>query len=163
MIELGRFQIDLEMRTLWQDGEVVRLGSRAFDILAVVTSAAGRLVTKDELMNAVWPETIVEENNIHVHLSALRKILGPDRGLILTVPGRGYKLLQAPKKSPREEADLHTSRGRRLPSPKADFVGRDRAVSEIRAMLANPCVDAGRRRRHRQNQSRDRSGTPCSA
>ena len=135
MIELGRFQIDLEMRTLWQDGEVVRLGSRAFDILAVVTSAAGRLVTKDELMNAVWPETIVEENNIHVHLSALRKILGPDRGLILTVPGRGYQLLQAPKKSPPEEADLHTSRGRRLPSPKADFVGRDRAVSEIRAML----------------------------
>ena len=54
MIELGRFQIDLEMRTLWRGGEVVRLGSRAFDILAVVTSAAGRLVTKDELMNAVW-------------------------------------------------------------------------------------------------------------
>jgi predicted ATPase/DNA-binding winged helix-turn-helix (wHTH) protein len=135
MIELGRFQIDLEMRTLWQGGEVVRLGSRAFDILAMVTSAAGRLVTKDELMNAVWPETIVEENNIHVHLSALRKILGPDRGLIVTVPGRGYQLLQAPKKSPPEGADSHTSCGRRLPSPKTDFVGRDRAVSKIRAML----------------------------
>ncbi|MFM0081260.1 winged helix-turn-helix domain-containing protein [Paraburkholderia sediminicola] len=135
MIELGRFQIDLEMRTLWQDGEVVRLGSRAFDILAVVTSAAGRLVTKDELMDAVWPETVVEENNIHVHLSALRKVLGPDRGLILTVPGRGYQLLQAPKKSPPEEVDSHAPRRRRLPPPKTDFVGRDAAVSEIRAML----------------------------
>jgi predicted ATPase/DNA-binding winged helix-turn-helix (wHTH) protein len=135
MIELGRFQIDLEMRTLWHGGKVVRLGSRAFDILAVVTSAAGRLVTKDELMNAVWPETIVEENNIHVHLSVLRKILGPDRGLILTVPGRGYQLLQTPKKSPPEGADSHASCERRLPSPKTDFVGRDRAVGEIRAML----------------------------
>jgi predicted ATPase/DNA-binding winged helix-turn-helix (wHTH) protein len=135
MIELGRFQIDLEMRTLWQDGEVVRLGSRAFDILAVVTSAAGRLVTKNELMDAVWPETVVEENNIHVHLSALRKVLGSDRGLILTVPGRGYQLLQAPKKSPPEEADSHAPRRRRLPPPKTDFVGRDAAVREIRAML----------------------------
>ena len=89
MIELGRFQIDLEMRTVRRDGEALHLGSRAFDILAVIVSAAGRLVTKDELMNAVWPNTVVEENNIQVHLSALRKILGADRHLILTVPGRG--------------------------------------------------------------------------
>ncbi len=45
-------------------------------------------------MDAVWPNTIVEENNIQVHLSALRKILGADRDLILTVPGRGYQLVQ---------------------------------------------------------------------
>lgn len=73
MIEIGRFQIDLEMRTLRRNGEVVRLGSRAFDILAVVAAAGGQLVTKDALMNAVWPNTVVEENNIQVHLSALRK------------------------------------------------------------------------------------------
>ncbi|MFM0397331.1 winged helix-turn-helix domain-containing protein [Paraburkholderia phytofirmans] len=62
------------MCTLQRNGKVVRLGSPAFDILAVDASASGRLVTKDELMDAVWPNTIVEENTIQVHLSALRKI-----------------------------------------------------------------------------------------
>jgi predicted ATPase/DNA-binding winged helix-turn-helix (wHTH) protein len=135
MIELGRFQIDLEMRALRQGGEVVRLGSRAFDILAVVASADGRLVTKDELMDAVWPETVVEENTIQVHLSALRKILGPDRDLIFTVPGRGYQLRQPPKESRPEGAGSYASSERRLPPPKIGFVGRDAAVSQIRAML----------------------------
>ncbi len=140
MIELGRFKIDLEMRTLWQDEEVVRLGSRAFDILAVVASADGRLVTKDELMNAVWPETIVEENNIQVHLSALRKILGPDRDLILTVPGRGYQLMRRQKKTLPEEPASRTPTGRPLPLPKARLVGRDAAITQIRTMLEHTHV-----------------------
>lgn len=135
MIELGRFQIDLEMRALRQNGEVVQLGSRAFDILAVVASAGGRLVTKDELMSAVWPETIVEENNIHVHLSTLRKILGPDRDLILTVPGRGYQLIQRRKKSLPEQPSSPAPAGRPLPLPKTRLVGRDAALTQIRAML----------------------------
>jgi len=140
MIELGRFQIDLEMRTLRQGGEVVRLGSRAFDILAVVTSAAGRLVTKDELMEAVWPETVVEENNIQVHISALRKALGPDRDLIRTIPGRGYQLMQPQQQSQAKAASSQTSGARRLPPPKIDFVGRDAALEQIRAMLAQTHV-----------------------
>ncbi|CAN7799220.1 helix-turn-helix transcriptional regulator [Paraburkholderia hospita] len=136
MIELGRFKIDLEMRTLWRDGEVVHLGSRAFDILAVVASAGGRLVSKDELMSEVWPETIVEENNIQVHLSALRKILGPDRNLIHTVPGRGYQLVGRPqKKSLPKGPSSHARSGRPLPSPKTPLVGRDHAVTQIRATL----------------------------
>jgi DNA-binding winged helix-turn-helix (wHTH) protein len=57
----------------------VPIGSRAFDILAQLAAAGGRLVTKDELMRAVWPKAVVvEENNIQVHLSALRKALGDD-------------------------------------------------------------------------------------
>jgi predicted ATPase/DNA-binding winged helix-turn-helix (wHTH) protein len=123
------------MRTLWQDGEVLHLGSRAFEILAVIASAGGRLVTKDELMNAVWPETIVEENNIQVHLSALRKILGPDRDLILTVPGRGYQLTQRQKQSLPGQSGSHAPTGRPLPLPKTRLVGRDAAVKQIRAML----------------------------
>jgi predicted ATPase/DNA-binding winged helix-turn-helix (wHTH) protein len=135
MIELGRFSIDLEMRTLWQDGEVVHLGSRAFDILAVVASAGGRLVTKDELMHSVWPETVVEENNVHVHLSALRKVLGPDRNLIITVPGRGYKLVQRPHMQLPEEPGSRGRAGRPLPPLKTRLVGRDKAVAQIRALL----------------------------
>jgi predicted ATPase/DNA-binding winged helix-turn-helix (wHTH) protein len=155
MIELGRFQIDLEMRTLQLNGETVQLGSRAFDILAAVASADGRLVTKDELMNIVWPNTIVEENNIQVHLSALRKVLGRDRDLILTVPGRGYQLRQRRTNVLSDEAGVRASgirasgirasgvqasasrawRDRRLPTPKSGLLGRDLAVRQIRALL----------------------------
>ncbi len=135
MMEIGSFQIDLEMRTLRRNGEVVRLGSRAFDILVVVASAGGRLVTKDELMNAVWPDTIVEENNIQVHLSALRKVLGTERDLILTVPGRGYQLLPRKKSALLDEARSPAARGRRLPPPKSGLLGRDAEVELIRSML----------------------------
>jgi predicted ATPase/DNA-binding winged helix-turn-helix (wHTH) protein len=139
MIELGRFQIDLEMRTLRRDGEALHLGSRAFDLLAVIVSAAGRLVTKDELMNAVWPNTVVEENNIQVHLSALRKILGADRHLILTVPGRGYQLAHRQKSAPARPGNPVCA-GRPLPSPKTRLVGRDAAIKQIRAMLQDAHV-----------------------
>ncbi|MDR6392069.1 winged helix-turn-helix domain-containing protein [Paraburkholderia phenoliruptrix] len=140
MIELGRFQIDLELRTLWRDGERVPLGSRAFDILAMVASAAGRLVTKDELLDAVWPDTIVEENNIQVHLSALRKILGADRDLILTVPGRGYRLVQRQRPANATQPAVQTPAGRPLPPQRMQLVGRDTAVAEIRSMLQHTRV-----------------------
>ena len=143
MIELGRFQIDLELRTLWCDSERVPLGSRAFDILAMVAKAGGRLVTKDELMDAVWPNTIVEENNIQVHLSALRKILGADRDLILTVPGRGYQLVQRHRaasiaaSSPEAQC---APVGRPLPPLRMQLVGREADVVQIRSMLAHTRV-----------------------
>jgi predicted ATPase/DNA-binding winged helix-turn-helix (wHTH) protein len=143
MIELGRFQIDLELRTLWRDGERVPLGSRAFEILAMVVKAGGRLVTKDELMDAVWPETIVEENNIQVHLSALRKILGADRDLILTVPGRGYQLVQRHRAASAASAlkpPMPAPAGRPLPPPRTSLVGRDSAVAQIRSMLEHTRV-----------------------
>lgn len=134
-MELGNFQIDLEMRTLRRDGEIVRLGSRAFDILAVVASAVGRLVTKDELMDAVWPDTIVEENNIQVHLSTLRKVLGADRNLILTVPGRGYQLVRRKTDHLPDAVRAQSVAGRRLPPPKAGLFGRDTEVALIPSML----------------------------
>ncbi|WP_429293519.1 ATP-binding protein [Paraburkholderia sp. CI3] len=140
MIEIGSFLIDLEMRTLRQNGEVVHVGSRAFDILAVVASAGGRLVTKDELMNAVWPDTVVEENNVQVHLSALRKILGPDRDLILTVPGRGYQLLQRQKSAAFNESGSQAAGGGGLPASSSVLLGRDASVGLIRAMLAQTHV-----------------------
>ncbi|KAH0444538.1 hypothetical protein KCU90_g831, partial [Aureobasidium melanogenum] len=131
MMKLGRFDIDLGMRRLRLDGQSVRLGSRAFDILAVLVSANGRLVTRDELMKAVWPGIIVEEGNIDVHLSALRKALGADRDLIVTVPGRGYQLAQpqmpeAPEQ-PRGMSALKPS----LPARRAALVGRETATRQL--------------------------------
>jgi len=95
-LTFGKFRLDAQRRTLLGDGVPLELKSRAFDILSVLASARGELVTKDELMAKVWPGLIVEENNIQVHVSALRKALGEERGApvhLVTIPGRGYRLL----------------------------------------------------------------------
>src|SRR5215475_13546061 len=96
-VNLGRFRVDLRQRALTRDGVPVQLGSRARDILWVLASANGEVVSKDELMTRVWPGLVVEENNIHVHISALRKALDDKDGqsFLLTVPGRGYRLVGA--------------------------------------------------------------------
>jgi DNA-binding winged helix-turn-helix (wHTH) protein len=89
--EFGRFRVLPRERQLLAGGIAVELGSRAFDVLMVLLEAEGGLVTKDQLLDRVWPGTVVEENNIQVQISALRKALGEDRNLILTVPLRGYR------------------------------------------------------------------------
>src|SRR5262249_18074590 len=99
-ISFGRFRVDLARRELRRDETLVRLGSRALDILCVLASALGKVVSKDELMERVWTGVVVEEHNIQVHISALRKALAEDgdgESWIVTVPGRGYRLLRAPK------------------------------------------------------------------
>lgn len=95
-IGFGRFRLDLSQRKLVLDGGEIRLGNRALDILCVLASAAGEVVSKDELMTQVWPGLVVEENNIQVHVSALRKALDAEKGgqtYVVTVPGRGYRLV----------------------------------------------------------------------
>jgi TolB-like protein/Tfp pilus assembly protein PilF len=92
----GRFRLDVDRRELSRDGARVPLGSRALDILCVLASAKGEIVSKDELMRRVWPDVAVEEGNIPVHVSALRKALedGKDaQTYVVTVPGRGYRLI----------------------------------------------------------------------
>jgi TolB-like protein len=95
-VSFGRFRLDLPHRRLSSNGVPVALKNRAFDILCVLALAQGEVVTKDELMEKVWPGLVVEENNIQVHISALRKALGEERGApvhLFTVPGRGYRLV----------------------------------------------------------------------
>lgn len=77
-------------RQLLVDGRPVTVSSRAFDILMVLVEAPGTLVTKVEIMSRVWPSTQVEESNLRVQMAALRAVLGEDRDIIKTVPGRGY-------------------------------------------------------------------------
>src|SRR5215813_1064562 len=99
-ISFGRFRLDLARRELRRDEGLVRLGSRALDILCVLASAGGKVVSKDELMERVWAGVVVEEHNIQVHISALRKAFEGHRdgaSWIVTIPGRGYRLLRAPK------------------------------------------------------------------
>ena len=93
MIRIGQLDVFLDERQIRENGQTVRVGSRAFDILALLIRAEGALVSKDEIMRCVWPHTVVEENNLQVHIAALRKVLGRDRHLIVTVPGVGYRLV----------------------------------------------------------------------
>jgi TolB-like protein len=117
-VAFGRFRLDLGQRKLARDGVPVPLGSRALDILCVLASAKGEAVSKDELMTRVWPGLIVEENNIQVHVSALRKALDEGKGsqsYLVTVPGRGYRLLGLEPASPAAAGEPNVRPGPPLP------------------------------------------------
>ncbi len=85
----GAIVIDPVQRQVLVDGEPARLGSRAFDLLMTLLERRDRVVSKRELLDLVWPRLVVEENNLQVHVAALRKGLGPEA--IATIPGRGYQ------------------------------------------------------------------------
>src|SRR5580698_3014112 len=89
----GACEIDLARRELRVLGSPVPMGGRAFEIVEVLARSAGELVTKDELMNRVWPGAVVMDNTLQVHAMAVRKALGPYRDLLKTESGRGYRLL----------------------------------------------------------------------
>ncbi|MEM5310148.1 winged helix-turn-helix domain-containing protein [Paraburkholderia sp. JHI869] len=93
MIQIGALQVSFEQREIRRNGLPVRIGARAFDVLEALYRANGGLLSKDAIMDAVWSGTVVEENCLQVHVAALRKVLGADRDLIKTVPGRGYVLV----------------------------------------------------------------------
>src|SRR5215510_5593599 len=88
-----RWEIDLARRQLRTHGAPVPLGSRAFDILERLVQSAGELVGKGDLIGHAWQSAAVEENTLQFHISAIRKALGPDRDMLTTVSGRGYRLL----------------------------------------------------------------------
>ena len=88
----GRFVLRRREHLLFLDGMPVELGSRAVEVLLALVEADGALLTKGALLDRVWPDVAVEENNLQVQVSALRRALGPDgRDWIATVPGRGYR------------------------------------------------------------------------
>ena len=89
----GECEIDLARRELRVLGSPVPVGVRAFEIVEVLAQSAGELVTKDELMDRIWPGAVVMENTLQVHVAAVRKALGPYRRLLKTESRRGYRLL----------------------------------------------------------------------
>ncbi|HET8675566.1 MAG TPA: transcriptional regulator, partial [Blastocatellia bacterium] len=94
--DFGAFRIDANKRLLLKDGETVPLASKAFDTLLVLVENRGELVTKDELMSRLWPDTVVEEGSLTRNIYLLRKALGEARGqnlYIVTIPGQGYRFV----------------------------------------------------------------------
>jgi TolB-like protein len=92
----GAFCLSAGRRELSAHGVPVHLGSRAFDVLLALVRRQGRLATKEELMAEVWPGMVVEESNLQVQVSTLRKILGNksrDPRYVVTIPGRGYRFV----------------------------------------------------------------------
>lgn len=89
-LRFSHFILRIQERMLLNNDTPVLLGARAFDVLCVLALNAGQLVTKAMLFDKVWPGLVVEENNLQVHVSTLRKVLGPSA--IATVSGQGYRL-----------------------------------------------------------------------
>ena len=90
------FEIDVSRRILLKNGEAVSLKSKAFDLLLTLVARHGEVLSKNELLDKVWENQFVEENNLTVHIAALRKVLGEKKGenrFIVTIPGRGYSFL----------------------------------------------------------------------
>ena len=91
--ESGQWQVHLGQRELQLRGVSVPIGARAFEIVEVLVRSANELVTKNDLMDRIWPGAIVGDNTLQVHISAIRKALGPDRAMLKTASGRGYRLV----------------------------------------------------------------------
>ncbi|WP_425260623.1 ATP-binding protein [Rubrivivax sp. RP6-9] len=105
----GRFELRARARELLADGQPVALGGRAFDLLLALVQRRDRVVPRAELIDAVWPGRIVEENNLSVQVNTLRRVLGP--ALLVTVPGRGYRFAGT------LDADLPAQTAAHAPAP----------------------------------------------
>ena len=142
-ISFGPFRLFVAQRLLLEGDKPVRLGSRAFDILAALVERAGEVVGKEELIARAWPQTFVEAANLKFQVSALRRTLGDGQGghrYVVTVPGRGYNfvapvILEGPSRAPlpptSSPAGLHN-----LPLSVTRMIGREEAVAALVSRLS---------------------------
>jgi len=96
--EFGEFRLESDKRLLFRGGNPVALTPKVFDTLLQLLLHHGKILAKDDLMRAVWPDTVVEENNLDQNISTLRRVLGEKRGenrYIATIPGKGYHFVPA--------------------------------------------------------------------
>jgi len=132
--EFGPFQLEVASRTLSRDGEYVTITPKAVETLFVLVQESGRVVTKDELMQRVWPDAFVEEGSIANNISMLRKILNPhfdDDGPIVTVSRRGYRFT-APVALKSREAGIGI-----VADPGDDAVAVEKLVAGVAASTSS--------------------------
>ena len=136
-----RFVVCPGPRQLLIEGQPAKLGARAFDLLLTLIERRERVVTKNELLDLVWPGIVVEEGNLQVHVVTLRKLLGP--GAIATIPGRGYKFtlrlqelespISAQTRGP-AVTDAAEVAGN-LPSELPPLYGREEEVAALKGLI----------------------------
>ena len=109
LYEFGPFRVDVRRELLFRSGEPVALTTKTFRILTVLIRHGNEIVTKDDLMKTVWPDTFVGEDNLSSHIFMLRKALGEsaqDHRYIVTVPGKGYRLAESVRTITEPEVDI---------------------------------------------------------
>ncbi len=135
-IRFGRVQVLPVQRQLLVEGSAVALGSRAFDLLLVLIAHRDRVVGKHELLDRVWPGLVVEEGNLKVHVSTLRRLIGAE--CIATIPARGYRFAlpldgDAEGVHPPEPARMGAAP--MLPLSGTPMIGRDDELASLQALL----------------------------
>src|SRR6266496_4181002 len=142
-ISFGPYRLLAAQRLLLEGDKPVRLGSRAFDTLAALVGRAGEVVGKEELIARAWPQTFVEDANLKIQVSALRRALGDGQGghrYVVTVPGRGYNFVAlvshdaaapAPHRPTMATAGMHN-----LPLAATRMIGREEAVTTLVSRLS---------------------------
>jgi predicted ATPase/DNA-binding winged helix-turn-helix (wHTH) protein len=143
VISFGPFRLHIEQRLLLEDDRPVRLGSRAFDILAALVERAGEVVGKEQLIARAWPQTFVEDSNLKIQMSALRRALGDGQvgnRYIITVPGRGYHFVAPVRREAASRAasalPAPSTTPHNLPFSVTRTIGRDDAVAALVARLS---------------------------
>jgi DNA-binding winged helix-turn-helix (wHTH) protein len=124
----SEFELDVPKRLLLRDGEPVSLNPKALDLLVVLVESRGEIVSKDDLLEKVWPDQIIEEGNLKVHVSALRKAFGQtgnDHRFIVTVPGRGYSFVADLADSSNDEVVVETHRYSTIVSETSESIDDD--------------------------------------
>lgn len=120
----GRVSVDRRARCLAVDGQTAKLSGRAFDLLVALIERADRVVSKQELLDIVWPGLVVEENNLQVHVMTLRKLMGAKS--IVTVSGRGYQFTLTAQVPPAPAV---------APPPAPALIGREALVAQLAQRL----------------------------
>ena len=134
------FQLYPTQRTLLRGGEPVAIGGRAFDLLLLLVSRAGSIISSNELMNSLWPNVTVEESNLRVQMGVLRKILSQcdeAQRAIETIPLRGYCFILPVRyhRNGTEDETRKTLMHATLPTLLIPIIGREETIEIIRAAL----------------------------
>ena len=140
----GPFHLEIRERRLSRGGEVIPLRGKVFDTLSVLVANAGRLVTKQQLLDAVWPETTVEENNLNHNVSVLRKALGESatgQRYIETVPRVGYRFAATVEGAPPGSVSADVRFVAPAPPPAGDPGGAAEGLPAIASIAVLPFVD----------------------
>jgi predicted ATPase/DNA-binding winged helix-turn-helix (wHTH) protein len=133
----GSFRLIPAQRILSDDGNPMHLGSRALDILAALTERAGETVTKEQLIARAWPDMVVDEGALRVHVAALRRALRDGRGgnrFITNIPGRGYSFVAPVRREPGRETAVRLNPqalGNNLPAQLTRVIGRTEIIATI--------------------------------
>jgi DNA-binding winged helix-turn-helix (wHTH) protein len=138
----GSFRLIPAQRMLLDDGKPLRLGGRALDILVTLVTSPGETIPKEKLIARAWPDTVVDEGALRVHVAALRKALGDGRAgrrYIANNPGRGYAFV-VPVTRVNAQAQAAAQNGaaesNNLRTPLMRIIGRDDIVAALAKQLA---------------------------